>query len=206
MWSGSPRAQIVVQRPDVQNLGAGPPPPLFAPRQPSSASNVVLSPAVVAYWQTHDNGDGTGSLDLLILWRGTPGWFLRGDGSSGGGVGGGGFGHWTISHTMTYGDVSVSFDLISSSPDFDPATTVAQILGSEIGLRDTNVVLIDGVDSGPPTIVATQHVDPAFTGRDPVAVIVKRSPELFEFLRCDITLPDPNQQAIMSFLCGRVRP
>jgi hypothetical protein len=153
MWSGSPRAQIVVQRQDIHDLGAGPPPPLFAPRQPTAASNVVLSPAVVAYWQTHHNGEGTGS-----------------------------------------------------PPDFDPATAVAKILGSEIELRDTNVVLIDGVDSGAPTIVGTQHVDPAFTGRDPVAAIVKRSPDLFEFLRCDITLPDLNQQAMMSFLCGRMRP
>jgi hypothetical protein len=54
--------------------------------QPSAGSNRVLSPTTVAYWQQHDNGDGTGSLDLLVLWRGSPGWFFRSGGTSGGGV------------------------------------------------------------------------------------------------------------------------
>jgi len=207
MWSASPQALVVVQSPDVQSLGAVPSPPPFAPRQPTAASHVALSPAVVGYWQTHDNADGTGSLDLLILWRGTPGWFLRANASSGGGIGGGGgFGHWTMNHTVTYGDITLTFELNSSSADFDPATTVAKILGTEIPLRDTNVVLIDGVDSGAPTIVGTQHVDPVFAGRDPIVAIVKRSPDLFEFMRCDVTLPDSDQQAMMSFLCGRIRP
>ena len=34
-----------------------------------------------------------------------------------------------------------------------------------------------------------------FSGRDAVAAIVKGTPELFEFLRCDVTLPDAKQQA-----------
>jgi len=107
---------------------------------------------------------------------------------------------------MTYGDVTLTMEFTSQSEDFDPATTVVKILDREIPLRDTNVILIDGADAKTPTIVGTRYVDPTFTGRDPVAAIVKRTPELFEFLRCDITLPDPNRQAMMALLCGQLRP
>ncbi len=46
--------------------------------QSTAGSNRVLSPTTVAYWQQHDDGDGSSSLDVLVLWRGNPGWFLRG--------------------------------------------------------------------------------------------------------------------------------
>jgi hypothetical protein len=174
--------------------------------QTSAGSNRTLSPTTVAYWQQHDNGDGTGSLDLLVLWRGTPGWFFGGGGSAGGGGIHGGFGQWRGTHSMTYGDVTLTMELTSQSKGFDPAGTVVKVLDREIPLRDTNVILIDGADSKTPTIVGTRYVDPHFTGRDPVAAVVKRTPELFEFLRCDIMLPDPNQQAMIALVCGQLRP
>jgi hypothetical protein len=173
--------------------------------QPSAGSNRVLSPTTVAYWQQHDNGDGTGSLDLLVLWRGSPGWFFRSGGTSGGGGAHGGFGQWQATHWMTYGDVTLTLDLKSTSKDFNPATTVVTILDREIALRDTNVVLIDAADSGTPMIIGARYVDPRFSGTDAVAAIVKRTAELFEFLQCDVTLPDANQQAMMALVCGQMR-
>jgi hypothetical protein len=174
--------------------------------QTSAGSNRVVSPTTVAYWQQHDNGDGTGSLDLLVLWRGTPGWFLRGNGTSGGGGVHGGFGQWQGSHLMTYGDITLTLGFRSSSKDFDPASTIVTVLNRDIALQDTNVVLIDDVDSGTPDIVGTRYVEPRFSGRDAVAAIVKQTPELFEFLRCDVTLPDANQQAMMAIVCEPMRP
>jgi hypothetical protein len=106
---------------------------------------------------------------------------------------------------MTYADVTLTLDLKSTSKDFDPATTVVTILDREIALRDTNVVLIDLADSGTPMIIGARYVDPRFSGTDAVAAIVKRTPELFEFLQCDVTLPDPNQQAMMALVCGQMR-
>ena len=73
-------------------------------------------------------------------------------------------------------------------------------------LRDTNVVLIDGADTSTPTTVGTPYIDRRFTGTDAVAAIVKRTPELFEFLQCDVTLPDANPQAMMALMCGQMRP
>ena len=160
--------------------------------QPSAGSNRVLSPTTVAYWQQHDNGDGTGSLDLLVLWRGSPGWFFRGGVSSGGSSLRGGFGQWQNTHWMTYGDLTLRLDFKSTSKDFEPPTTVVTVLDREISLRDTNIVLIDGTDSGTPIIVGSQYVEPRFSGTDGVAAIVKRTPALFEFLQCDVMLPDAN--------------
>jgi len=178
---------------------------ISAHAQTSAGSNRLLSPTTVAYWQQHDNGDGTGWLDLLVLWRGSPGWFFRGGSSSGGGIHGG-FGQWQGTHAMTYGDVTLTMEFTSESKDFDPASTVVKILDREIPLRDTNVILIDGADSTMPIVVGTRYVDPHFIGRDPVAAVMKRTPELFEFLRCDVTLPDRNQQAMMALVCGQLRP
>jgi hypothetical protein len=173
--------------------------------QTSAGSNRALSSTTVAYWQQQDNGDGTGSLDLLVLWRGTPGWFARG-GSSGGGGAHGGFGQWQGTRWMTYGDVTLTMEFTSKSKDFDPASTVVKILDLEIPLRDTNVILIDGADSGMPIIVGTRYIGPRFTGADAVAATVKRTPELFEFVRCDVTLPDAAIQAMMALICGQMRP
>lgn len=173
--------------------------------QTSAGSNRVISPTVVAYSQQHDSGDGTNSLDLLVLWRGTPGWFMRGDASAGGDSGRGGFGHWTMTHTMSYGDIRLTIRLQSTSKEFEPATTVLSILDREVPLRNTNVVLIDGADSGTPTIVGTQHVDPTFAGPDAIAAIIKRSRDLFQFLQCDAALSDPVQGAIRA-RCEQMRP
>jgi hypothetical protein len=40
------------------------------PRHPFHGHRFT-SPTTVAFWQQDDNGDGTGTLDLLVLWRGT---------------------------------------------------------------------------------------------------------------------------------------
>src|SRR5262249_44374493 len=159
-----------------------------------------LSPTVVAYWQQHDNGDGTGSLDLLVLWRGAPGWFLAGGSSSSSGALRGGFGQWQSTHWMSYGDSTLRLAFNSTAKGFDSNTTVVTILDREIALRDTNVVLVDGADSGAPSVSGVRYVEPHFAGSDSVAAIIKRSPELFEFLRCDVTLPEPNQQAMIAMI------
>jgi hypothetical protein len=175
-----------------------------ASSQASAGSNRVLSPTTVAYWQQHQSSDGSGSLDLLVLWRGS--WFFRGGSSSSATDGRGGFSRRQATHWMTYGDVTLRLEFTSQSKDFDPATTLVKILDRDIVLRNTNVVLIDGADSGTPTIVGTRYIDPRFIGDDAVGAVVKRTPELFEFLRCDVTLPDVKQQVMIALMCGQMRP
>lgn len=93
--------------------------------------------------------------------------------------------------------------------DYDAATV--KILNRRISLRDTNIVLVDFVDnpSGPQIVgyrwVAPQSIEPAPSG-DPIAAIVKRTPVLFDYLRCDLSLPDPLAQAMMPIICSEMRP
>src|ERR1700676_5456671 len=95
-------------------LAAGIPAPFHAPvtlaRQSSrsaargvtwSAPTQVISPVVLASWIAERAGTGPERLQLLVLWRGGPGWFLRPGGVSGGGSGG----HYEA--TLTYGDVQL---------------------------------------------------------------------------------------------------
>jgi hypothetical protein len=174
--------------------------------QTSAGFNRVISPAVVAYWQSHETGAGAGSLDLLVLWRGAPGWFTRGTSSAGGGEMSGGFGKWSAYHWMSYGDLTLMMEFRSDSKDLPPESTTLTVLGRDISLRDANVVLIDGVDTGAPTIAGTERVDPLFLGADPVAAIVKRSPALFDFLRCDAIVSDTQVQTIIESICRQMRP
>ena len=136
-------------------------------------------------------------LDLLVLWRGRPAWFTRGGAGHSSGGGGsssdGSGGEW-----ISYGGLTLGLDIKAD---------VVRIKDQEISLRDTNVVLVDFVDStAGATIVATRWIDPhlARTG-DPVTAIIKRSPELFDFLRCDLHVPDAATEAMTTWLCAQLR-
>jgi hypothetical protein len=158
-------------------------------------SERIASPSVVATYGTHDGGDGTSILDLLVLWRGSPGWFTQGNGNSGGGGAHGGCGYWYSYRWATYGNIMLMVE-------YDSAQNTAKIRGHEISLRDTNVVLMDGVDTANPTLVGTRWNASQLSGSgDPAnAMIIKRSPELLDFLRCDLTLPDAAMQTVMASL------
>jgi len=175
----------------------------YAQSEPSVGNNRVISPTVVAFSMERETG-GARQLDLLVLWRGSPGWFMRGASSSGGGNGHGGFGQWRIQHWMSYGDIMLTVDLISNSKDFPRDTTVATILGRQIPLG--HAVLVDGADTDHPVITATRFFDPSIMGDDVMAAAVRSSSELFEFLRCDAALPNQDMQAMIRSICDRMRP
>ena len=168
----------------------------------------VASPAVVASWVSHHNDADGSTTTLLVLWRGSPGWFSKGSrsGSGAGGGSGSGFG----------GSASYAYEYVSQGGltfmmEFDYDKRIVKILDQEISLKETNVVLVDFVDSASgPTIVAYRWVDPAPpeppSPSDPIAATIKRTPELFEYLRCDLTLSDPAMTAMMSIICGQMRP
>ena len=166
----------------------------------------VASPTVVASWVSHDNYADSTATTLLVLWRGTPGWFAKGGrngGGSGGGSGTGASGAWAY-HYVSEGGLTFVLGF-----DYDQKT--AKILDQEISLKETNVVLVDFVDSANgPTIVGYRWVDPAPSGQpasvDPIAAVVKRTPELFEYLQCGLSLADPLMSAMMPIVCGQMRP
>lgn len=175
-----------------------------------SSTSKIASPVVVASWRAHDNYADGSTTTLLVLWRGTPGWFAaggRGSGSgSGGGSGAGRAGSYAYEY-MTYGGRTFMME-------FDDDRKIVKLVNQEISLKDTNVVLVDFVDSASgPTIVGYRWVVPgppapplvAGAGADPIAGVMMRSPELYEYLRCDLTVPDPAMNAMMPIICGVMR-
>lgn len=159
----------------------------------------VLSPAVVATWISHRDETGAARLDLLVLWRGSPGWFIQ-DGRGGGGSAGGSSsrdGATVLTTRIHYGGVDLELR-------FDPLSRTAQVGGHQIALGDANVILLDAVDSLL-RVVGTRRVEPTIpeSGRR-IELVLRRSSELLEYLRCDVRLPDPKAQEQMEFLCAQV--
>ena len=188
----------------------------------SNSGTAPVSPSVMATQMGSVDAVGRGTLQLLILWRGSSGWFLKGGGSSSGGGGSMGPGSGTtLSHWISQGGINLNVR-------FDPAGRKLWIQDAEIALDDANVVLVDGVDSAAgPQVVRTLRIDPeyettmepppyAVPGRGPqmrprpvpAQTFIRRSPELIEFLQCDAPLPGlkPYEQQMFDSMCAFVRP
>jgi hypothetical protein len=179
----------------------GPPPP---PRLPppgttaTSSGTQVISPVAVMTWATRHGHDGVHTLDLIVLWRGAPGWFMRGGPrrDSGGG------GTDSFHSTARYGDVEVQVTL-------QTAKRIAEVQGQRVELGDANVILVDGVDTaGAAKVVRTLRIDPAVPlsqeGRPRVEEVLRRSPEVLSFLQCETAMPDGKGQAMIDVICARV--
>ena len=71
----------------AQGAPPGPRSPASTSRQFGTQSNSgqVVSPVVLATYVARVWGDGTQTLQMLVMWRGSPGWFARGSESSGSG-------------------------------------------------------------------------------------------------------------------------
>jgi hypothetical protein len=177
----------------------------FARGGGSSSTARVVSPAVVASWMSHARAADGRVTTLLVLWRGTPGWFSRGGGGGGSGGSGG------VGPGGSYGTQWVSQGGLTFTLEYDYDKRVVKVLDQEVSLDQTNVVLVDSVDSAAgPVVVGLRWVEPApaepSTAGDAIGAIVRRAPELFEFLRCDVELSDPAMQAMMPIVCGQMRP
>lgn len=171
----------------------------------TSSGSRVVSPAVVASWIAHTEQGGPPELELLVLWRGAPGWFMRTDssGSSGSISGRSGSddqdrGLWV--DQLNYGGLSLGLE-------FDRRAHTARVQGQEVSLGSANVILIDDVDQASGPIVAgSLRVDPQLVEAVQIETVVRRSPELFDFLRCDAKLPDSAEQAMLDSICARMKP
>jgi hypothetical protein len=170
-----------------------------AAQTPTTAmSQRPLSPSVFASILTRG-----GQLVLLVLWRGTPGWYWRANGGSGGGGGTG---------DRMFQDVREGGLTFRIAYDF--ASGTAQIAGQPIVLAATNVALVDAVD-GPsgPVIVARRRTDPSVSEPlHPEAEVIRRHADLYEFLQCDLLLPRftdtaaPLKEAMLASSCAQLKP
>ena len=176
------------------------------PRLPSwdSSGSRVVSPAVAATLITKHWQSGDGELKLLVLWRGSPGWFLEGgqdsrSGSStwgGTSAGGPGGSSGTVDHQVLLGGLTLNLQ-------FNRRTRTARVQDTEVSLQNANVILVDRVDSGDALmVVGTRWIDPQISGA-PVRIeqVLGRSSELVAFLRCNSNLPDPLVRGMVQMIC-----
>jgi hypothetical protein len=187
----------------------------FANGGGGTSTSRVASPTVVASWVAHQEYSDGNATTLLVLWRGTPGWFSKGSGGRSGGGGSGRGGGSGAGRSGSYAYEYLSQGGLTFMMEFDYEKRMVKILNQEISLKDSNVVLVDFVDSpSGPTIVGSRWVDPAPdpappdqpSVADPIAAVIKRTPELFEYLHCDLSLSDPVMKAMMPLICGQMRP
>ena len=158
------------------------------PHEPTGCGSNIVSATVVATLCGHREGDAE-ILDLLILWRGRPGWFQRpipgSTGSRGSTVLPADAGlNGRVSQYTTYGDVSIGFEA-----DFD--ARVATIDRKTLPLADANAVLIDKVDEPAARHIVSRRRVPsrlALAGDMNVSAI-RGSRTLVTFLQCGIPMP-----------------
>ena len=163
----------------------------FSP--PSGASWALLSPWVEATYVAHQDTTGSSRLNVLVLWRGEPGW-TRGLGVSS---------QWSRSGIISAQGHGRGLVLTFT---YKPDANYLQVQGRTINLTGGgNVVLIDKID-GPAEAMTTavRTVEPQMPLETQIEPVIRRSPELKAFLRCDAPLADPSLQALARTLCVRI--
>ena len=164
----------------------------------TSSGTRVISPVALVTWVAHYGNDGAQVLDLIVLWRGSPGWFARGSGSgtsSGGSTS-------SFHSTIRYGGLDLQLE-------FEAQTRAVRIDGMRVELAGDNVILVDDVDMpGGLTVASTLRVDPSLpladNGYPRIEAVLRQSGEIVSFLRCDARMPDGRAQAVINSVCAQV--
>jgi hypothetical protein len=166
----------------------------LAPARSSSGGNTMISPTVFATWVTERFGNDSEQLRLLVLWRGTPGWYLVPGGRIGGSSGGRAGTHWTIE----YGDVHLTLD--------SGAGDAVTINGREVHLGTDNVVYVDDVDAiAGPRVVRTSRMPSKMPGSaGQIGLAIRDLPEVVTYLQCGARASDAQRQMMIEKLAACV--
>ena len=160
---------------------------LLAQARPFVTSAAAASPSVVATLIARSSSPPTSvELQLLVLWRGSPGWFNRESPGP----------QWTNSWGVNPVNVEIHLGTPDLTLTFDTTTHEVWIHGVRIAVPpDANVILLDDVDVGfvagipGPKVVGTLHIEPYLdVGPNRRLVpqdFIRRSPELISYLRCN---------------------
>jgi hypothetical protein len=175
-----------------------PPPPNLGPnaRGGSSGTMPVSAATKVTYLIGFEGSKET--LELLVLWRGSPGWFAKGGRS--GSSSRGGLDEWS----MEDHDGGVSLTLRMNTQ-----TRTVWVQDSSVALGAANAILVDRVDSPQgPQIVRTLTVDAALgdeIGPARILPILAQSKDLVDHLQCDSKLSDERLHERLAPLCARIQ-
>jgi hypothetical protein len=153
--------------------------PSSIPRLAMSSGSGNVSPSVIAIWRTRSASSELQSVDVLILVRGRPGWYMVPTANRGPSVTSSGY---TVVRTATR-DIDVRIDIEKKFVVFGQET---------VDLRQGNVIFVDNVDEGKgPVVIDTLSVQaqiPFVRGVE-ILVPVLKTPEIRSFLRCEVRSP-----------------
>jgi ketosteroid isomerase-like protein len=147
-----------------------------------------VSGSTVATLVTKDRS----AVDLLVIWRGTPGWFMTPDyQASRGGSGP------LFDGTLFFGGHLFNWDINFIS-------RIAHVAGSRLDLKDRNIVLVDGIDAPTgPRIVKILKVEEELSADSPdVRPRVWRIPGIAAYLQCDQRFADARVQMLHGLACS----
>jgi len=163
-----------------------------APTRSSSGGNTMISPTVFATWLTERIGNGPVQLRLLVLWRGTPGWYFVPGGISDSSDGA------RTHQTIEYGDIRLTLD-------YGAGDAVA-INGREVHLGTDNVVYVDDVDApAGARLVRTSRIVSKLPGSaGQIGLAIRDVPDLVAYLKCDARASDPQRQMMIEKLAACV--
>lgn len=155
----------------------------------------VISPTVVLTSFSTQEGKGPMTIKLLVLWRGSPGWFLR-KGPRGS------EGRATSDRTyerIEYGGQDLRVEI-------DNRTRIVRIQDKHVALKpaDANVIFVDSVDApSGPVVVSTTRIEPTLpNGHKQIETALGRSSEIVSFLRCDLKVGNPQVQVVIDRTCA----
>ncbi len=137
----------------------------------------VVSPVAVATVIS----EGGATLDLMVIWRGAPGWYRRqGQHSEGAGGSTRSTRVWAV-----YGDLQLDVEL-------DFSSRVAVVGGHRVTLGTNNVVFVDGAGSRKTTVSKMLTIDGRMpAGYPDIFPLLGRLPDAVTELRCDVALDGP---------------
>jgi len=152
----------------------------------------ILSPTVVMTSFTERSADGQERLELVVLWRGSPAWFLESGGSS-----------TQSSRSQDFDRVTFTQGGRTFTLEFNRGKRVAVLLGQTLDVSQNNVVFVDDVDSASGARVSGQtrleKVIPGTGGQ--IGSALKQSPEIMDFLRCDAVPASGRGKGFVEKLC-----
>jgi hypothetical protein len=171
----------------------GPPPGVPV----DSSWSQMVSPTVVATTMVRTL-DGANSLNLMVLWRGSNGWFVK-PGARGGGGGGRGGSQGTLTASVRYAGLDLLAEL-----DLQPRAVRIQSNPATLQPIDANVILVDEIEGPNLRVVSTLKIDPTMTPDKQIEPLLRRSPEILKFLQCDQKVDNPAIQPLVERSCQSV--
>jgi len=171
------------------------PPPGFEGREYQATETRYVSPTVLATWIKRV-GPERELIDVIVLWRGEPGWHLKGSrrGSS-------------SSATPDVHHTSISYGGLDLDMSFNRKRQLVTIGRREVALKpNLNVVLVDRVGTEPIKFkIETLAVEPSLPRHGPrLERVLGSSPRIVEFLQCHLSLPEPRGKQMIERVCSEI--